>query len=410
MKNRIDNFGGKLTAEIEQKNKYIAKPVKIFAWILGVIGFILFCAGMIVSLSNTAKAASLVSGAIIGCAGIAIMIADKFIYKAIVLRRIYNVEMRRLEEADKQNAEQSEVIAVNNLTHNYGHFRGVFDVSFSVKKGEVFGFLGPNGAGKSTTMRHLMGYSQPQNGHCYINGIDCWKNHAKLMSDVGYLPGEVALPEGLTGKGFLDMMRGMRNSKADRTEELIKTFDVNIDSPVKRMSIGEKRKLAVVAAFMSDPDVLLLDEPTSGLDPVMQEVFIDFIRKEKEKGKTVLLSSHIFSEVEALCDRIAIIKEGKIVSVICADEVKHYKRKTFAVTLADKKDYNRFCKEDFDFRAHKPDVNTVEIAVDDALCDKMVKTLTGYDVANLVEHKQTLEEYFMHFYKSERTFGGLNNA
>ncbi|MDE6598011.1 MAG: ABC transporter ATP-binding protein [Clostridia bacterium] len=318
--------------------------------------------------------------------------------------------MRRLEESTRESAQLSDVIEVKGLTHNYGHFRGVFDVSFSVKKGEVFGFLGPNGAGKSTTMRHLMGYSEPQNGHCYINGLDCWKNHAKIMNEVGYLPGEVALPEGLSGKGFLDMMRGMRKSKCDRTEELIKTFDVNTKGSVKRMSIGEKRKLAVAAAFMGDPDVLLLDEPTSGLDPVMQEVFIDFIRKEKEKGKTVLLSSHIFSEVEALCDRIAIIKDGKIVSVISADEVKHYKRKTFVITFADKKNYDKFCKEDFEFREMNADTKTVEIAAPEELCDKMVKTLTNYKVENLVEHQQTLEEYFMHFYKSERTFGGLNNG
>ena len=301
----------------------------------------------------------------------------------------------------------NDVIEVKNLTKNYGHRRGVFDISFSVTAGEVFGFLGPNGAGKSTTMRHLMGFSKPQMGGCFINGLNCWENHAVIMGEVGYLPGEVALPEALTGKGFLDMMRGMRKSNKDRTEELIETFKVNIEGSVKRMSIGEKRKLAVVAAFMSDPDVLLLDEPTSGLDPVMQEVFIDFVRKEKERGKTVLLSSHIFSEVEALCDRIAIIKEGKIISLISADEVKHYKRKTFVVTLADKSNYDKFSREKFDFREIRPDDLTVEIAVDDPECDKLVKTLAGYSIANFVEHQQTLEEYFMHFYKSERTFGGL---
>lgn len=410
MKDRKERFGGKFTADIELKNEEIAKPIKIFAWIFGVVGFFIFGGGMSIALTNAASVVSLVIGSLVGCAGIAMMIANSFIYKAIVIKIIYNREMRRLEEAEKQDAEKSGVIEVKNLTHNYGHFRGVFDVSFSVKKGEVFGFLGPNGAGKSTTMRHLMGYSEPQNGNCYINGLDCWKNHAKLMSDVGYLPGEVALPEGVSGKGFLDMMRGMRKGKADRTEELIKTFDVNTESSVKRMSIGEKRKLAVAAAFMNDPDVLLLDEPTSGLDPVMQETFIDFVRKEKEKGKTVLLSSHIFSEVEALCDRIAIIKEGKIVSVISADEVKHFKRKTFAVTFADKACYDKFNKEDFDFRERNEETNTVEIAVDDAQCGKMVKTLTNYNVENLVEHQQTLEEYFMHFYKSDRTFGGLGNG
>ncbi|MDE7395252.1 MAG: ATP-binding cassette domain-containing protein [Clostridiales bacterium] len=319
--------------------------------------------------------------------------------------------MERIEKAKADLSEGAEgVIEVKSLTKNYGHGRGVFNVSFGVKKGEVFGFLGPNGAGKSTTMRHLMGFSDPENGHCYINGADCWKYHAYVMQNVGYLPGEVALPEGLSGKGFLDMIRGLRKAKTDRTEELLKIFAVNIEGSVKRMSIGEKRKLAIVAAFMSDPEVLLLDEPTSGLDPVMQEVFIDFVRKEKERGKTILLSSHIFSEVEALCDRIAIIKEGKLVSVIEAGELTHYKRKTFVVTFGEKSVYEKFLGEDFDFRLKDDDKLTLEIAVEDPECGKMIKTLTKYDVKNLVEHKQTLEEYFMHFYKSERTFGGLSNG
>lgn len=302
---------------------------------------------------------------------------------------------------------KQDIIEVRNLTKNYGHRRGVFDVSFSVHQGEVFGFLGPNGAGKSTTMRHLMGFSKPQMGACFIGGKNCWESHAEIMKEVGYLPGEVALPEALTGEGFLNMMRGMRKSEKDRTKELIDTFKVNTDGSVKRMSIGEKRKLAVVAAFMSDPDILLLDEPTSGLDPVMQGVFIEFVKREKERGKTVLLSSHIFTEVEALCDRIAIIKEGKVISIISAEEVKHYKRKTFVITLEDKTAYTAFLKEKFDFREIKPDENTVEIAVEDPECSRMVKTLTKYPVANFVEHQQTLEEYFMHFYKSDRSFGGI---
>ena len=145
--------------------------------------------------------------------------------------------------------------------------------------------------------------------------------------------------------------------------------------------------------FMGNPDVLLLDEPTSGLDPVMQEVFIEFIRGEKAKGKTILLSSHIFSEVEALCDRIAIIKDGKIVSVVSADEVKHYKRKTFVITFADERNYKKFGGEPFEFREKFPDQFKVEIAADDDKCDELVKALTKYNVLNFVENQKTLEEY-----------------
>ena len=299
-------------------------------------------------------------------------------------------------------------IIVDHLTKDYGHGRGIFDVSFTVKEGEVFGFLGPNGAGKSTTMRHLMGFSKPQKGKSIINGYDCWKQHGKVMKEVGYLPGEVALPEGLNGKGFLQMMEGLRNSKNQKAvSELLDRFQLNLTGDVKKLSIGEKRKLAVVAAFMDDPDVLLLDEPTSGLDPVMQEVFIEYVEEQKKQGKTVLLSSHIFSEVEALCDRIAIIKEGKIITVVNAEEVKHFKRKTFEVVFTSEEDYQAFQKESFEIREKFPKERKLALVVENSQTNQFVRTITNYEIQSLVEHQQTLEEYFMHFYKSDRTFGGI---
>lgn len=299
-------------------------------------------------------------------------------------------------------------IVVNNLTKDYGHGRGIYDVSFTVKEGEVFGFLGPNGAGKSTTIRHLMGFSKPQKGKAAIDKLDCWKKHGQLMKEVGYLPGEVALPDGLNSKGFVHMMQGLRNGQNQQLiKELLERFQLKMTGDVKKLSIGEKRKLAVVAAFMNDPDVLLLDEPTSGLDPVMQEVFITFVKEQKEKGKTVLLSSHIFSEVEALCDRIAIIKEGKIITVVDAEEVKHYKRKTFEVTFQSKEEYDRFQKEPFEFREVNPDEHMLAMVVEDRQTNQFVQASSGYKITKMVEHQQTLEEYFMHFYKSDRTFGGI---
>lgn len=303
-----------------------------------------------------------------------------------------------------------EEIEVKSLTKDYGHGRGIYDVSFTVHKGEVFGFLGPNGAGKSTTMRHLMGFSKPQSGEAFIHGLSCWRDHARIMREVGYIPGEVALPEGLNGTGFLQMMQGLRKSPGSRIAELLNLFEMDPSGPMKRMSIGEKRKLAIVAAFMGDPDTLLLDEPTSGLDPVMQEVFIEFVKGEKEKGKTVLLSSHIFSEVEALCDRIAIIKEGRIVSTVNAEDVRHYKRKTFDITFADEDSYRRFFSEGFEIRESSPEERRVSAAVDDSRSDAFIKCIVNYKVQNFVENPQTLEDYFMHFYKSDRSFGGIKNG
>lgn len=302
-------------------------------------------------------------------------------------------------------------IIVNNLTKDYGHNRGIYEVSFSVKEGEILGFLGPNGAGKSTTMRHLMGFSKPQKGEAKICGYDCWKQHEKLIRQVGYLPGEVALPEGVDGKGFVQMMQGLRNS-CDQSflNELLERFELNLKGDVKKLSIGEKRKLAVAAAFMDNPDVLLLDEPTSGLDPVMQEVFIEFIREQKAKGKTVLLSSHIFNEVEALCDRIAIIKEGRIIAIVDMEDVKHYKRKTFEVTFRYKEDYDAFLKENFEFRECYPAEQVLAVVVEDNVTNRFLRTIMNYEITQFVEHQQTLEEYFMHFYKSERSFGGIQNG
>lgn len=300
------------------------------------------------------------------------------------------------------------VIEVKHLTKDYGHGRGIYDVSFAVKKGEVFGFLGPNGAGKSTTMRHLMGFSKPQKGQAVILNQSCWKQHESVMKTLGYLPGEVTLPEGLNATQFVEMMKklkGVINNK--KIDEIIKEFEINLNGNIKKMSIGEKRKLAILAAFMNSPDVLLLDEPTSGLDPVMQEKFIEYIKKEKDEGKTILLSSHIFSEVEALCDRIAIIKEGKIISVVNAEDVKHYKRKTFEIIFKTDKDFKEFTSKDFDIRETAPEQRRVSVGVENSGTNEFVRELSQYSVASLIQHQQTLEDYFMHFYKTDRSFEGI---
>lgn len=299
-------------------------------------------------------------------------------------------------------------IIVKGLTKDYGHNRGIYDVSFEVKKGEVFGFLGPNGAGKSTTMRHLMGFSKPQKGKATINNQNCWSQHKKVMENVGYLPGEVTLPEGLNAFEFIEMMKKLKNCQSDeRIKYLLKIFQLDIHHNIKSMSIGEKRKLAIVAAFMNDPEVLLLDEPTSGLDPVMQEVFIKFILEEKNRGKTILLSSHIFSEVEALCDRIAIIKDGRLVSVITALEVAEYKRKTFEISFKNKISYQAFKEtEKIEIRDENEKALSLLISLEDS--NTLIRTLKKYEIKSLLEKPQTLESYFMHFYKTDRKFGGID--
>ena len=302
------------------------------------------------------------------------------------------------------------VIEVNNLTKDYGSGRGVFDVSFRVEKGEVFGFLGPNGAGKSTTIRHLMGFSKPQSGQTRIFGKDTFDKYFEILGNVGYIPGEIALPAGLTGWEFIRMMQNLQKCRNDEyLNRLLKLFELDPTGETKRMSLGVKRKLAVVTAFMSDPDVLILDEPTSGLDPVMQEVFVEFIKSEKERGKTILLSSHIFSEVDATCDRIAIIKDGKIVSDFIADDLKHASQKNYEICFTDSVNYNNFIKnksKTVKIISRDPKKNTVIVSTDDKYINEVVALLSEYSVANFSHLKETLEDYFMSYYKEDRNFGG----
>ncbi len=298
------------------------------------------------------------------------------------------------------------VIEINNLTKDYGHNRGVFDVSIVVKKGEVYGFLGPNGAGKTTTIRHIMGFSKAEKGTVEVYGLNCFQNASKIQETLGYLPGEVALPEKLTGDEFIKMMSELRGLKDDsHTKYLLDKFELDPSGSLKRMSLGTKRKLAIVTAFMHDPDVLVLDEPTSGLDPIMQEKFIEFIKEEKARGKTIILSSHIFAEIDATCDRISIIKEGRIVSTFIADELRYGENKTFEVEFLNIRDFERFTTSSFNsdvieiLNSNKAK-KQVKIKTNDSKINEFMKIIATYELKFLSEIKFTLEDYFMEFYKT----------
>lgn len=305
------------------------------------------------------------------------------------------------------------VINVERLTKDYGFGRGVFDVSIHVEKGEVFGFLGPNGAGKSTTIRHLMGFSQPDDGKVEIFGKPTFEKYYEILKNVGYIPGEVALPAGLTGKEFLKMMQDLtgiyNNERLGMLLELFELDEASLLGDVKRMSLGVKRKLAVVSAFMSDPEVLILDEPTSGLDPVMQERFIEFIHKEKERGKTILLSSHIFSEIDNTCDRIAIIKDGKIVSEFVANDLKHASKKYYTVDFKAEADKKKFLESSVGIESLtmiNDKENEIFISIEDEDLNKTINLLSAVDVTKFSNRKESLEDYFMKFYKEDKDFGG----
>lgn len=306
------------------------------------------------------------------------------------------------------------VIEVNHLTKDYGSGRGVFDVSFSINEGEVFGFLGPNGAGKSTTIRHLMGFSKPQEGETKILGKDSFNHYSEILNNVGYIPGEISLPAGLTGWEFIKMMQDMYHIHNDEMlNKLLDIFELKdnvLKGDTKHMSLGVKRKLAIVTAFMSDPKVLILDEPTSGLDPVMQQRFINFIIEEKKKGKTILLSSHIFSEVDSTCERIAIIKDGRIVSEFKADDLKHASLKQYRIVFDKQEEYLKFKesynKENISILKDDPSNNKLFISCDDKYINDLINFLSQYEIKEFNNIKETLEDYFMKFYKEDKEFGG----
>ncbi len=210
----------------------------------------------------------------------------------------------------------SAVIELDHLTKRYGAARGIEDVSLTVQPGEVFGFLGPNGAGKTTTIRTLLGLLGPMSGRARVFGLDCRDDAAAIHARLGNLPGDFTFEPRLTGRELLRYLADVRGLRGlGRTADLAERFQADLDRPLGDLSRGNRQKIGLVQATFHDPELLVLDEPTSGLDPLMQEVFLRFVLEERERGRTVLLSSHDLDEVERVCDRVAIIREGRLVAV-----------------------------------------------------------------------------------------------
>lgn len=290
------------------------------------------------------------------------------------------------------------IIELDGVTKDYGRGKGVFDVTFSVKKGEVFGFLGPNGAGKTTTIRQLMGFIRPNSGKARINGFDCFQKADEIERVLGFLPGEIAIPEEMKGNEFLRFiarMKGIRDSS--RMDELLRFFELDPNSRIKKMSKGMKQKLGIVCAFMQRPEILILDEPTSGLDPLMQNKFIELILQEKQRGATILMSSHIFEEVERTCDRTAIIKDGRIVAVEDMEKLRKSRQKLFEVRFETEEQAKRFLKTCPGGTLRQ---KTVRAYVGQP--DIFIKRLGEYTIEDISIRVQTLEELFLHFYGEEK--------
>ncbi|SEL00241.1 ABC-2 type transport system ATP-binding protein [Carnobacterium iners] len=288
------------------------------------------------------------------------------------------------------------IIEVKQLTVDYGDDRGIFDLTFHLKKGEVLGFLGPNGAGKTTTIRHLMGFSRPDKGSCHILGKDPMKEARSVQKHIGYLPGEPAFMNNMDGLEFIQFiseMKGIKNS--NRSKELCAYFELNPNLKIKKMSKGMKQKIGLICAFMQESDLLILDEPTSGLDPLMQKKFIKLIQEEKKKGTTILMSSHLLEEIERTCDRVVIIKKGKLVAIENIKILKENQNKIFVLTFFNHETAEKFMIEPFELKVMNQTQINVTIQGD---INPLIKVLANYSLANMELKAQTLENSFMHFY------------
>ena len=293
------------------------------------------------------------------------------------------------------------VIEISGLTKRYGEKKGVFDLSLSISQGEVYGYLGPNGAGKTTTIRHLMGLLNPDKGECRILGMRCRDEQPRIQEKLGYLPGEIAFFDDMTGSQFLRFKAHMRGLKAaPRQDEMLSRFDLDPSGRIRRMSKGMKQKLGLVAAFMHDPEILILDEPTSGLDPLMQTAFIRLIRDEKRRGKTILMSSHSFEEVEKTADSVGIIREGRLAISGDVLALREAQTQQFRISFSDEEAARAFAGETgLDVREVAG--HQVDVAVRGDM-GPFFAALSRHPVRSLDRIHQSLEDLFIRYFGEEK--------
>lgn len=288
-----------------------------------------------------------------------------------------------------------DVINIQHLTKDYGNGKGIFDINISIKKGEMFGFVGTNGAGKTTTLRHIMGFLKPDKGEVKVMGLDAWKHADKVKEYVAYIPGEIAFPDLKNGVEFLKSQEefyGMKDSTY--TNEMLKKLHLDPTAGLKQMSKGMKQKTAIVACFMRNADILILDEPTTGLDPLMRVAFIDIIKQEKAKGKTILMSSHMFEELQETCDRVALIDRGHIVSIANVQDIKNRPFSEFKIEFLHKEDYVSFKKLSYNIVRDQEKYQQVTISIAKDKENELFTDLKKYKLKFIAEVSYNLETYF----------------
>ena len=291
-----------------------------------------------------------------------------------------------------------QAIVLNQLTKHYGTHRGVENLSFSVNEGEFFGFIGPNGAGKSTTIRTLMGLIHPSGGNASIFGLDCQTKGSVIARDVGYLPSENSYYENMKVRELLQYTADLYGMDCEtKMYELSERLNLDLTRKIEDLSLGNKKKVGIVSAIMTSPKLIIMDEPTSGLDPLIQQAFYDILKEENSRGATVFFSSHVLSEVQKLCDRVAILKEGQLIGIQSIKELREsgYKKVSLSAKEAIPRDFFDLSGiANYAETADKTSVSFVYNGNITAIIDKL--HLLHLDDVLLEE--PSLEEIFMHYY------------
>lgn len=297
------------------------------------------------------------------------------------------------------------IISVKNLTKDYGKGRGIFDISFDVKKGAVFGYCGTNGSGKTTTLRHIMGFLKPDSGSVTVKGLDAWKNAEEIKKYIGYVPGEIAFPQVESGSDFLKIQAEMIGlTDMSKAEQIINALQLDPTANLRRMSKGMKQKTALVAAFMHSPEIIILDEPTTGLDPLMRDVFINIIKAEKARGATIIMSNHMFDELEETCDYVGFIKDGHLIDVVDMEKLHNQPYRDYVVGFADKKGFDEADTSQVEVLNKDENALTITVRVGLEKINGMIRELRKHNIKSFTEKHHTLEEYFM------KDIGGKNDG
>lgn len=289
------------------------------------------------------------------------------------------------------------VIETKGLTVYYGRQRGILNVDLTVQKGEVYGFLGPNGAGKTTTQRALLDVIRPVSGQAWLFGLDCQKEGVAARQRVGYLPGELSLYENMKAYQFFDTVEAMRGHNGDKAyrESICRRLNLDTGRKIREYSRGNKQKVGVVVAFMNKPDLLILDEPTSGLDPLVQQTVLELVREAKADGRTVFFSSHILSEVQEVCDRVGIIRDGQLVATERVETLIKQQFKRLRLSFATLPPADAFALEGVVEATRDEQSVTLEIREN---LNAVLSTAVTYHVLDIDTIPVTLEEVFLAYY------------